>query len=817
MDLKNLFKKKTKNIEEPRSYDSLDSELDSTEKNIDFNYNTIKDNDTDDHSELFKSEDTKNQKGLFGISSNPFQSLLKQTQKNTETSFGFASRVNSKNVTQDSLDEVVNTDFRKEQEIDEAFEEQLAAITKSSSNNSEITMSNIIDIKHKKLPIIGRLAPKKQYQIAGTIAAISLLGCLYAGFVYNDTSTQQLRSLEMLSNLQTNAQKLDSSFTGTILGKKDSYDGLIFTWQSTLSELNLFNELTESLSGQDKQRIQTIINRNIDKLNMNVDVIKKNSEFLKNTAERASLITTEINNLSLLVDRLGVLYTQLGANQNEMADIYYLKTSLQSINDNTTKLLLAETVSPEIIAQLAKTRQNFKKTLGELFAGNTAKGIKGVPNGVTLDVYKDLAKTWVHFSNVIDTIVLRGPDLVKVRTLSLDNTKIIGEFDKSLKEIKELIKNNDFDGIHLGKIVGMITILIFLLSIILLFYIYNFERENRTLQDKYESNRTQTSIYRLLNEMSPLQAGDLTKKTTVTEEIIGTIADSINSTVESLASLVKKIKDTSFSMRQKTGEVNIISLDLLQSNEKQAESIQITGEDVIKITKSIREISQKTIEGAEVAQNSVKVSEQGAEQVLASIEAMKEINNNNNETVHLMKTVSDSSKQISDIVGLLSDIAEDTSILALNADVQAAKAGEAGKGFKIVADEIQQLADSAAEKARTVGALIASVQTAIQAVENAVSKTTVEVEKGVTLSEKAGESLKQITQVSHDLAGIVRTISEDAKVNAVISHQVGKNMQEILENTEQNKKFTQKTAESIAEISDLSNELGESVQTFIVE
>lgn len=814
MDLKNLFKKKSKSIEEPRSYDSLDSDFESTEKDIE-KYNTIRDSDTEDgHDSMQPSTYSM----FTNKSEKPFQSLIKKTEQAHDNSFGFASKVKGMPLDAESVGgEPVNPDFTKEPESDENFEDHLAYLSKNNSKSSEITLGTPIEIKQKRLPFIGNWVPKKQYQLAGTISAISLIGCLYAGFIYNDAATQQLKSLEMLSNLQTDAQKLDSAFTGTILGKKDSYDNLLFTWVNTVAELDLFNKLTEKMSNHEKTNIKKTLDNSISRLNTNVETIKKNSEFLKNTADRANVITNEINNLSGAVDRLGILYVQLGANQNEMADIYYLKTSLQLINDNTTKLLLAESVNPEIIAQLAKTRQNFRKTLTELFTGNPSKGIKGVPKGIALNIYKDLATTWVHFSNIIDTVVVRGPDLVKVRTLSLDNTKIINEFDKSLKNIKSLLNNNDFDNMIIGKVIASILALIFLASLALLFYIYTFEKDNRSLAEKYESNRTQTSIYRLLSEMQPLQDGDLTKKASVTEEIIGSIADAINSTVGSLASLVKKIKDNSLTIQQKTSEVNVISLELLQSNEKQAESIAITGEDVLKITKSIRDISQKTVESAEVAQNSVRVSEEGAQQVLASIDSMKEINNNNNETVHLMKTVSDSSKQISEIVGLLSDIAEDTAILALNATVQAAKAGEAGKGFKIVADEIQELADSAGEKARTVGALIASVQTAIAAVESAVSKTTVEVEKGVTLSEKAGDSLKEITQVSYDLAAIVRAISEDARQNAVISTQVGKNMQEILEKTEQNKKFTQKTANSISEISTLSNELGESVQTFIVE
>jgi twitching motility protein PilJ len=317
--------------------------------------------------------------------------------------------------------------------------------------------------------------------------------------------------------------------------------------------------------------------------------------------------------------------------------------------------------------------------------------------------------------------------------------------------------------------------------------------------------------------MEPLQEGDLTKKTTINDEIIGVLADSINATIDSLSSLVKKIKNTSFIMKQKTSEVNVIAIEMLKTNEEQVKAIENTGYNVINITKAIEEISEKTNSGVQVAENAIKVSSQGAEQVLASINSMKEINKNMLETSYLMKKLTDSSKQISEIVELLSDISENTSILALNATVQAAKAGEAGKGFKIVADSIQELADKAVEATRRVGALIGTVQTDIQAAEKAVNKTTNEIGSGADLSEKASDSLSQMTEVSNNLALIIRSISEDIKKNAQVSKEITDIMNVILCKTEENKQSTQKTVNSISEIAKISNELGEFVQTFKVD
>lgn len=829
MDLKSLFKKKSKQAGEPKSYDSLHSEFDRADATVDesqSNYDITR-NDSIDLEAASLSEETKGgfQSNTFGKKGNnsPFESLLKKTEESKEDNFGFSSKIDVDPKVPHADKDYGNEEFSRAMEKDEQHTESTEitvnplSINQRSSSSADVTTDSNFEAKQKRLPLIGHLPPKTQYRVAGLLATIGLFSFAYGAFLYTDASNQQAKSLESMSTLQAESQKLDNNFSTTILGKEGAFDELTKQWPIFNAEYDRTMQLTDKMTGAERSRVQNSIKTNVDQIKANYETVNKSSEFLKNTSSRVNSINTELRHISLMLNRLGMQYVQLGANQTEMAAIYYLKTTLQTISESTIQILLTEDVNPQTLPNLIKARQGFRAMLNDIYKGNVSKGISPVPNGIAMDAYQELAKTWVHFADQVVTLSSRGNDLIKIRALGGITSKIIVDLDKNIALAKDVANNNDFGGLSTGRILVTLAIALLLMAALLMFLVYTFEKDNRSLLEKLENNRTQSSIFRLLNEMSPIQDGDLTQKTTVTEEITGTIADAINSTVGSLALLVRKIKDTSFAMRQKTNEVNVISLEMLKSNEEQASSILGTGQDVIKITDSINQISKKTRESSQVAQNSVNVSEEGSQQVMASLLSMKEINNNMNETVHLMKNVIDASKQISDIVVVLSDIAEDTAILALNATVQAAKAGEHGKGFKIVADEIQELADSSGEKSRMVGALIASVQTSIQAVENAVSKTTQEVAKGVELSEKAGESLNQITEVSYDLAAIVRAISEDAQKNAAISQQVSKNMTEILDKTEQTKQSTQKTAYSISEISNLSNELGNSVQTFKVD
>lgn len=802
MWLKDLFKKKEQ-IQPTKKFE-LDSEF-IAQANSDKVYNKpdLDSLEFGNFDKLLKSGTEED------LKINPFQNLL---NKNEE--FNFSSKLEAKTIKDKMYLKSIVADLEESMEN----EDRDQSLNESSQTlSSDLITFNSLESHQKKLPLIGFLPSRKQYQIAGGIFLVGFLALLYSAVTYNNASTNQSTSLADLSNLQTTAQKLDSSFTSSVIGKKEAYENLMKNWKNLNEQSESFIQITDKIASKDKDKVKQVLEKDLLKIKGNIDSINKESKFLKNSALRVNAISNEINSIYTLIDKLSVLYVQNGANQNEINQIYYLKNTLQSINENITKLLLSDNVNLEMISDLEKYRKTFRKSLSEVYTGNKNSGINPVVRGVPLKTYEDLANKWVNFADKVDTVITRGPELIKIRTLSLDNSLYIKELDEHLMIVKNIIEQNKFEGLLLSKILAIISAITLVLSFIMFFKIYSNEKDNRNLDDKIANNQTQNAIYMLVQEMLPLQEGDLTKKATVPKELIGLIAKQVNDTVESLSSLVKNIKETSLTMRSKTKEVNTISVEMLNSSKEQASSIQETGEDIIKITKAIVDISQKTTESAFVAENSVKVSEEGANHVLDSINSMKEINNQMTETVHLMKTVNDSSKQISEIVELLSDIAESTAILALNATVQAAKAGEAGKGFKIVADEIQSLADSAGEKARSVGALIASAQTAIQAMENAVSKTTNEVGKGVALSEKAGQSLSEITQVSYNLAFIVRSISEDAQENAILSTKVEQNMKEILKKTTENQQSTQKTASSIAEISEISNELGNSVQSFVVE
>ncbi|HEX5628361.1 MAG TPA: methyl-accepting chemotaxis protein, partial [Usitatibacteraceae bacterium] len=329
-----------------------------------------------------------------------------------------------------------------------------------------------------------------------------------------------------------------------------------------------------------------------------------------------------------------------------------------------------------------------------------------------------------------------------------------------------------------------------------------------------ENKKNQEAILRLLNEMGDLADGDLTVKAEVTEDITGAIADSMNYTIDELRNLVTGVNSAAISVTQKTAQAQSISAELLGAAERQSKEIEQTTTQVLDVSRSISAVSSTAEEGAQVAQRSLAAADKGRVAVQDSIAGMNDIREQIQETSKRIKRLGESSQEIGEIVELISDITEQTNVLALNAAIQAASAGEAGRGFSVVAEEVQRLAERSGEATKQIGAIVKTIQADTQDAVAAMEKSTQGVVEGAKLSDAAGQALTEIDSVTKNLAQLIQQISKATSAQAEATNQVAQNMQEILDITRQTTLGTQQTAGSIRDLSAVAQELKSSVAGF---
>jgi twitching motility protein PilJ len=331
---------------------------------------------------------------------------------------------------------------------------------------------------------------------------------------------------------------------------------------------------------------------------------------------------------------------------------------------------------------------------------------------------------------------------------------------------------------------------------------------------RVESERNQQAIMRLLDEMSNLAEGDLTVQATVTEDITGAIADSVNYAVEALRKLVTTISQSGIQLDGAARQTQALASHLARASNAQSKQIGSATESIGAMASSIEEVSGNAERGADVARHSVDVAHKGGDAVRRTIDGMNTIRETIQETSKRIKRLGESSQEIGNIVELISDIAEQTNILALNASIQASMAGEAGRGFAVVADEVQRLAERAANATKQIEVLVRTIQTDTNEAVVSMERSTTDVVGGALLAENAGAALQEIEQVSNQIASLVQNISASARSQSTAAQNIARNMQVLREISAQSADSTSATSHAIAKLADLSASLRKSITGF---
>ncbi|OYV76013.1 MAG: hypothetical protein B7Z66_10445 [Chromatiales bacterium 21-64-14] len=488
-------------------------------------------------------------------------------------------------------------------------------------------------------------------------------------------------------------------------------------------------------------------------------------------------------------------------------------TLLERIQNNLGKMFQGGELAALSADQFGRDITRFARVQQALIHGDRTLNIRAVSDPVVQGELAEASKLFGALSDSLNGVLARTSELFRIREAASDvahqSTRLADASDKLAAAYAEAPKKRLISSELPFTLGGVALIMLGILGWELK---KAATRQYEAAADQNERN--QQAILRLLDELSTLADGDLTVHATVTEDMTGAIADSINYAVDAMRTLVSTINETTVQVSSAAQETQATAMHLAEASDRQAQQITAASSAVNEMTASIEHVSRNATESAEVAKQSVRIAHNGADAVRRTIQGMDTIREQIQETSKRIKRLGESSQEIGDIVELINDIADQTNILALNAAIQAAMAGEAGRGFAVVADEVQRLAERSSNATKQIEALVKTIQTDTNEAVISMEESTAGVVGGAKLAEEAGEALAEIENVSDQLADLIQNISDASRQQAQASANISDTMNSILDITTQTATGTNETATSIGNLADLANELRKSVAGF---
>ncbi|HRL90831.1 MAG TPA: methyl-accepting chemotaxis protein [Comamonas denitrificans] len=550
------------------------------------------------------------------------------------------------------------------------------------------------------------------------------------------------------------------------------------------------------------------------------DVLIKVAQALRNVNQQSSALLD-------LSETVGSLLIQDKIIREEIEAITQMGMLTQRIGKSANEFQSIEGVNPEAVFLLGKDLNTFQEIVKGLLTGNEELGLPGTANPQARQQLTTLLAQYEATRADAETILSNLQGLVSAREAQ---SAVVGDSEPLREKLEALQQRLSADaGVGLVQlaVLGGLALIVLLsgIGIARVALLDSRQRQQQAEQQQREArlqeqeakrinDANQAAILRLMNELQNLANGDLTQEATVTEDITGAIADSVNYTVEELRLLVGSVQKTASQVVDTTTQVDNTSAQLLAISTEQLREIRATGQAILDMAQRITEVSAQAQSSAEVANQSLLSAEQGQKAVQDTIGGMNAIRDQMQETSKRIKRLGESSQEIGEITELISDITEQTNVLALNAAIQAASAGEAGRGFSVVAEEVQRLAERSGEATRQIATLVRTIQTDTQDTVAAMERATLGVVEGARLSDSAGAALAEIHSVSRRLAQLIDEISKTTQHEASLANEVADDIQHIFVVTEQTGEGTRSTAEQVRELARMAQELRQSVTRF---
>jgi twitching motility protein PilJ len=626
------------------------------------------------------------------------------------------------------------------------------------------------------------------------VAAAVLLALGTRGSGQNVDQVRQINELVALS------QKIPALGTGALAGNVDAFDGITKARER-------YSKLADSI-GPEVQGFGP--STELLKLSQTVSGSREATVAVqKATTDVRALVPQMLQGLGNVVSALGSSGVEGMTRHLERFEVTGLRLQ-QDMEALSTGL-----GDPSLIARrLADGIDYMGQVVGGLGGEDAGLGLPKVTGADAEARVKSLSGLYAQLSEQVRTAITSAD---RVRVAREAAAGLTASADKIYSHFEDRIGvTSTAGGVLSNKVIPLALLGVALLALAILALLFATGGNIRKAVDMHVSKneRNQEAILRLLDELSSLADGDLTVQATVTEDITGAIADSINYAIEALRELVATINESAITLDAATKQTQASAGHLAKASVAQSKQIALASESVAAMAGSTEEVSGNAERSSDVARHSVDVAHKGGDAVRRTIDGMNAIRETIQETSKRIKRLGESSQEIGNIVELINDIAEQTNILALNASIQASMAGEAGRGFAVVADEVQRLAERAATATKQIEVLVRTIQADTNEAVVSMERSTTDVVGGALLAENAGAALEEIEQVSNQIASLVQNISASSRQQASAAGNISRNMHVLREISSQTAENSAATSNSVGKLAELSAQLRKSVSGF---